>query len=119
MAQNQKYINKLSHVVVYEVGVHVVDPVVHDGRGDIFAGDALGPSGGNVQVELGLAAVLARVLQVPLVLEQRVRRVRRLQYSFWVTDQVFYFERVVATLVVAMVGSMLDAIEISYREKNR
>ena len=74
MAQNQKYINKLSHVVVYEVGVHVVDPVVHDGRGDIFAGDALGPSGGNVQVELGLAAVLARVLQVPLVLEQGVRR---------------------------------------------
>merc|ERR1711936_20004 len=37
-------------VVVNEIWVHVVDPVVHDGRGDILSGDSLGPGGSNVQV---------------------------------------------------------------------
>ena len=55
--------------------MHVVDTVIHDGRGDVLAGDPLGPGRGHVQVQLGLAPILARVLQVPLVLEQGVRRV--------------------------------------------
>ena len=81
----------MTYIVVDQVGVHVVDSVIHDGRGDIFAGDSLGPSGGNVQVELGLAAVLAGVLQVPLVLKKGVCWVGRLQNPFRVTDKVFYF----------------------------
>ena len=55
--------------------MHVVDAVIHDGRGDVLAGDPLGPGRGHVQVQLGLTPILARVLQVPLVLEQGVRRV--------------------------------------------
>ena len=58
-----------------EVWVHVVDTVIHDGRGDVLAGDPLGPGRGHVQVQLGLTPILARVLQVPLVLKQGVRRV--------------------------------------------
>ncbi len=50
-----------THVVVDEVWVHVVDAVVHDGRGDVLAGDALRPRRAHVQVQPRLAAVLTRV----------------------------------------------------------
>ena len=35
--------------------------VVHDGRGDVLAGDAQGPGSANVQVKLGLASILTSV----------------------------------------------------------
>ena len=35
--------------------------IVHDGRGDVLAGDAQGPGSANVQVKLGLASILTSV----------------------------------------------------------
>jgi hypothetical protein len=106
-----------THVVVDEIRVHVVDAVVHDGRRDVLAGDALGPRGLNVQVEPWLSTILASVFlktgtkfmtlfflqhkmakvsyQVPLVLEQWIGGIR-----LWRdVDQVLDLERVVASLV--------------------
>lgn len=54
--------------------MHVVDAVVHDGRRHVLPGDTLCPGGLHVQVESGLAAILAGVFQVPLVLEVGVVR---------------------------------------------
>ena len=39
---------KSTHVIVDDVGMHVVNAVIHDGRGDVLAGDSLSPSCGNV-----------------------------------------------------------------------
>ncbi len=75
--------------------MHVVYPVVHDGGGDVLPGDALRPRGCHVEVQLGLAAVLASVLQVPLVLEERVRGVG----LGGEVHQVLNLQRVVAPLV--------------------
>ena len=41
--------------------MHVVDPVVHDCRGDVFARHPLSPGGRNIQVQLGLSTILAGV----------------------------------------------------------
>lgn len=39
----------------------VLPTVVHDGGGDVLAGDALSPGGLDVEVQAGLSAVLSRV----------------------------------------------------------
>ena len=52
--------------------MHIVHPVVHDGRGDIEAGDALGPGSLNVEVKPHLAPILAGVLEIPPEREQRI-----------------------------------------------
>ena len=41
--------------------MHVVDPVVHDCRGDVFARHPLSPGGRHIQVQLGLSTILAGV----------------------------------------------------------
>ena len=75
-------------------GYFKIITVVHDGSGDILAGDALCPGGGHVEVELWFAAVLAGVLQVPLVHKQGVGGVGLRGQ----VDQVFHFEGLVAAL---------------------
>ena len=49
------------HIIINEVWMHVVDPVVHDCRGDVFARHPLSPGGRHIQVQLGLSTILAGV----------------------------------------------------------
>ena len=52
----------------------VVNAVVHDGGGDILAGEAHGPGLFDVEIEFGLAIGLTGVAQVPLVFEVGIGR---------------------------------------------
>ena len=103
--------------------MHVVDPVVHDCRGDVFARHPLSPGGRHIQVQLGLSTILAGVFlfrskhnlhilspiayfapaheqalatyQVPLVLEKRISRI-----CLWrEIDEVLDLEGIVASLL--------------------
>lgn len=69
--------------------------VIHDGGGDVLAGDSLGPGRLHVQVQLGLASVLSRVLQVPL--EGKVR-VCGVSLGSHVGYEVLHLERVITSL---------------------
>ena len=60
----EKVKKKSTHVIVDDVGMHVVNAVIHDGRGDVLAGDSLSPSCGNVQVQLGFATILTRIFLI-------------------------------------------------------
>ena len=85
-------------VVVDEVGVHVIDAVIHDGCGDIFACDSLRPGGGSVEIEFGFAAVLAGIFQIPLVLVKGIGGVA----LGWKINQIFHLEWVIPTLLISI-----------------
>merc|ERR1712141_372431 len=42
-------------IIVDEIGMHVVDSIIHYGCGNIFASNSLSPSGSNVEIKFRLS----------------------------------------------------------------
>merc|ERR1719412_1029714 len=50
-------------IVVDEIWMHVVDSIIHNGCGDIFASNALSPRGSNVEIKFRLSTILTRIFK--------------------------------------------------------
>ena len=60
--------------VVLQIGMHVIDSIIHDGGGNIFAGESHGPCQFDIEIEAGLATRLTSIFEVPLIGVQGIGR---------------------------------------------
>merc|ERR1712142_11916 len=97
-------------IVVDEIWMHVVDSIIHYGCCDVFASNSQSPSSSNVEIEFRFSTILSCIFKVPLMLEERIRRI----CFWWQIYQIFHFQRVVPTLFVPVFGTILHSIEKSF-----